>query len=69
MKILITGSNGQLGHDLMQQAQARGWEAVGADLPGCDITDSGNVSDTFPHRRSRIGGGDQRRGIHSRGCR
>jgi dTDP-4-dehydrorhamnose reductase len=47
MKILITGSDGQLGHDLMRQAQARGWEAIGADLPVCDITDSGSVTDTF----------------------
>ncbi len=47
MKILIIGCNGQLGHDLMQQARARGWEAVGADLPACDITDSGNVAYTL----------------------
>jgi dTDP-4-dehydrorhamnose reductase len=47
MKILITGSDGQLGHDLMRQAQARGWEAIGADLPACDITNSGSVADTF----------------------
>lgn len=44
MKVLIMGSNGQLGRDLMQQAHARGWEAAGADLPGCDITAAGSVA-------------------------
>jgi dTDP-4-dehydrorhamnose reductase len=38
MKILIVGSNGQLGKDLAQQALHRGWQVGGADLPECDIT-------------------------------
>ncbi|MBR9982236.1 MAG: dTDP-4-dehydrorhamnose reductase [Desulfatitalea sp.] len=44
MRILITGSNGQLGHDLMEQARSRDWQAVGADLPQCDITNGDSVA-------------------------
>ena len=45
MKILIIGSKGQLGKDLIQQAAARSWDAVGADLPSCDITSEPSVKD------------------------
>lgn len=38
MQLLIVGSNGQLGHDLMIQARERGWTPIGADMPDCDIT-------------------------------
>ncbi|MBI5062432.1 MAG: dTDP-4-dehydrorhamnose reductase [Desulfatitalea sp.] len=47
MRLLIFGSNGQLGHDLMGQSQARGWERVGADLPACDITRADSIDATF----------------------
>jgi dTDP-4-dehydrorhamnose reductase len=47
MKLLILGCNGQLGRDLTHQAQARGWEAAGADLPELDITDPASVARTF----------------------
>lgn len=47
MKVLIVGSKGQLGHDLMNQARARGWEAVGVDLPDFDITDAGAIQNLF----------------------
>ncbi len=47
MKILIIGSKGQLGRDLLAQAQARGWTAVGADLPECDITDPQSLAGVF----------------------
>jgi dTDP-4-dehydrorhamnose reductase len=47
MKVLIIGSKGQLGHDLMHQARLRGWEAAGADLPDCDITDARSVASAF----------------------
>ncbi len=43
MRLLIVGSNGQLGHDLMTQARQRGWFATGADMPVCDITDRQSV--------------------------
>ena len=32
MKILVTGVGGQLGHDLMNELYARGYEAIGSDL-------------------------------------
>ena len=43
MQLLIVGSNGQLGHDLMALARARGWSPTGADIPHCDITDIHSV--------------------------
>ena len=43
MRLLIVGSNGQLGHDLMAQARQRGWIPTGADMPVCDITDRQSV--------------------------
>lgn len=47
MRLLIVGSSGQLGHDLMQQARARAWHAAGADLPDCDITHERSVEKTL----------------------
>jgi dTDP-4-dehydrorhamnose reductase len=47
MRLLVFGSNGQLGHDLMTQSQARGWEPIGADLPACDITRAESIDATF----------------------
>lgn len=43
MKIIVTGSNGQLGSDVMLRLRELDIEAVGADLPGLDITDSAAV--------------------------
>lgn len=40
MKIIVTGSKGQLGTDVVAELQKNGIEAVGADLPEFDITDS-----------------------------
>ena len=39
MKILITGSKGQLGHDLMNELSKRGIEYIGVDVEEMDITD------------------------------
>lgn len=39
MKIIVTGSNGQLGSDVMSLLSEKGIEAIGADLPETDITD------------------------------
>ena len=39
MKLLITGSKGQLGHDLINEANKRGYETVGVDVEEMDITD------------------------------
>ena len=40
MKLLVIGAKGQLGEDLMAVSQDGGWDAVGVDLPECDITSS-----------------------------
>jgi dTDP-4-dehydrorhamnose reductase len=39
MKILVTGTGGQLGYDVMKVLRKRGAECVGADLREFDITD------------------------------
>lgn len=43
MKIIVTGSKGQLGSDLIPLLKGRGHETVGADLPEVDITDKAAV--------------------------
>ncbi len=40
MKVLVTGVNGQLGHDVVNELERRGIEAVGTDINNMDITDS-----------------------------
>lgn len=40
MKVLVTGTNGQLGHDVMGELKKRGHEAVGVDIEEMDITDA-----------------------------
>lgn len=47
MKLLIIGCKGQLGNDLMAQIQNRNWEAMGVDLPECDITSAESLMNTF----------------------
>ena len=43
MKILVTGYKGQLGFDVVNEAKARGIEAVGVDIDEMDITDANQV--------------------------
>ena len=43
MKILVTGSNGQLGDELLIQGNNFGYEILPADLPDLDITDKTQV--------------------------
>lgn len=43
MKIIVTGSKGQLGSDVILQLKKNGIEAVEADLPEVDITDASAV--------------------------
>ncbi len=43
MKLLVTGYNGQLGFDVVNEAKARGIEAVGVDIAEMDITDASKV--------------------------
>lgn len=40
MKVLVTGANGQLGTDLMNELAKRGLESVGVDVEEMDITDA-----------------------------
>ena len=39
MKVLVTGANGQLGHDLMRHLPERGVECRGIDIQDLDLTD------------------------------
>ena len=53
MKVLVTGTSGQLGHDVMLELKSRGIDAIGTDRKGgenpefktaiLDITDKDNV--------------------------
>lgn len=39
MRLLVTGAAGMLGQRVVADAAARGWEAIGIDLPDGDLTD------------------------------
>ena len=43
MRIIVTGSKGQLGTDIVAELQKRGHFVIGADLPETDITDKDSV--------------------------
>lgn len=45
MKIIVTGSNGQLGTDVAAELSAKGHEVIGADLPETDITDELQINE------------------------
>jgi dTDP-4-dehydrorhamnose reductase len=47
MKILITGSKGQLGSELVGYAKANGIDAIGIDIDDCDITNYDAVKTVF----------------------
>src|SRR4030043_44698 len=53
MRILITGSNGQLGWELCRQGKDRGYDLIPLDLPEFDITDKSTVYNAV--RRSNAG--------------
>ena len=44
MKVLVTGVNGQLGYDVVNELNSRGHVAVGVDKEEMDITDAESVS-------------------------
>ena len=44
MKVLVTGVNGQLGHDIVEECQKRNIEAIGVDVKEMDITDADQVN-------------------------
>jgi len=39
MKVLVTGVNGQLGFDVVNELKKRGHDAIGVDVKEMDITD------------------------------
>ena len=43
MKILVTGVNGQLGHDVVEELDRRGIPCRGVDIADFDLTDGGQV--------------------------
>ena len=43
MRVLVTGVKGQLGHDVVNELNKRGHEAVGVDIAEMDITDKLSV--------------------------
>lgn len=47
MRVLITGSNGQLGSELVRRYSARGDDVFGYDLPDIDITSPESVAAAF----------------------
>lgn len=47
MKILVTGVKGQLGYDVVQEAEKRGIQAVGVDIEKMDITNALQVEDVM----------------------
>ena len=54
MRILVTGSNGQLGSALVERLAARGDEVFGYDLPDIDITDAESVRAVFEATRPEV---------------
>ena len=40
MRVLVTGVNGKLGHDVMNELAKRGYEGIGVDVEEMDITDA-----------------------------
>jgi dTDP-4-dehydrorhamnose reductase len=54
MTILIFGSGGQLGYELMRQAEARDLAVRGLDLPQTDITEIKHVKNAFAQHRPEL---------------
>src|SRR4030042_1598554 len=54
MKLLITGSNGQLGWELCRQGKNRGLDLIPLDLPEFDITDKSAVFDPVHRSNAEI---------------
>lgn len=45
MRVLVTGASGMLGHRVVDEARARGWDVAGVDLPDGDLTDPAVAQD------------------------
>ncbi len=48
MKILVTGKNGQVGHELMRSLAPLG-EVVGVDVDECDLTKPAAIERLLAH--------------------
>ena len=59
MKVLVTGTAGQLGHDVMNELEKRGYEGIGSDLAAeyAGISD-GTYAQTAPYVSMDITDGD-----------
>ena len=55
MRIFVTGVNGQLGHDVMNELHKRGHEGIGSDVaPACSCIDDGSAAGKMPYRAMDI---------------
>lgn len=64
MKIFVTGVNGQLGHDVMNELYRRGHEAVGSDItPQYSGVSDGSPVASMPYRPMDITDADQVKSI------
>lgn len=51
MKLLVTGVNGQLGHDVVNELEKRGHKAIGVDIEEMDITNPNSVQTVMNETR------------------
>jgi dTDP-4-dehydrorhamnose reductase len=56
VRLLVTGAQGMLGHDVMRAGERAGHELVGIDLPELDITDAHAVKAMLDELTARSGG-------------
>jgi len=54
MKVLLTGSNGQLGRELTQQLKEKEIAFVGYDIPEFDITDKEKIADIIDKEQPTV---------------
>ena len=54
MKVLLTGSNGQLGRELTQQLNEKKINFVGYDIPEFDITDKKKITDIIDKEQPTV---------------
>lgn len=54
MKVLVTGSTGQLGYDVEKQAKKLGWEVTGVGSSDLDITNADEVSSYIENLKPEV---------------
>lgn len=50
MKVFVTGVNGQLGHDVMNELRKRGYEGIGSDIAECPNSGAGSAGSSGEER-------------------